>query len=53
MRSEAMAIQEIHHVALTVSDLEKSTAFYKNVLGFRKILDMPPGGPALQRMLKL
>jgi lactoylglutathione lyase len=53
MRSEAMAIREIHHVALTVSDLEKSTAFYKNVLGFRKILDMPPGGPALQRMLKL
>jgi hypothetical protein len=53
MRSEAMAISEIHHVALTVSDLEKSTAFYKDVLGFRKILDMPPGGPALQRMLKL
>jgi catechol 2,3-dioxygenase-like lactoylglutathione lyase family enzyme len=30
-----MAIREIHHVALTVSDLEKSTAFYKSDRGVR------------------
>ena len=53
MRSKAWRSAKLVHVALTVSDLEKPTAFYKNVLGFRKILDMPPGGPALQRMLKL
>lgn len=48
-----MAISEVHHVALTVSDLKKSIAFYKDVLGFCKTLDMPLGGPALERMLKV
>lgn len=47
------SISEIHHVAITVSDLEKSLAFYQNVLGFRKTLDIPLGGPKIEKMLRL
>jgi len=48
-----MAISEIHHVALTVSNLEKSIAFYENYLGFRKTLDMPLSGTITEKLLKL
>lgn len=48
-----MAISEIHHVALTVSNLEKSIAFYENHLGFRKTLDMPLNGTITEKLLKL
>ena len=36
-----MQLDTIHHVALTVSDLERSRAFYRDVLGLREI-DRPP-----------
>jgi lactoylglutathione lyase len=49
----AMPISEIHHVAINVSDLERSVAFYRDALGFRKVLDMKAGGPANARMLRL
>lgn len=48
-----MAISEIHHVALTVTDLDRSIAFYRDILGFRKTIDTPIGGPGLERLLKL
>lgn len=48
-----MAISEIHHVAINVSDLERSVAFYRDALGFRKVLEMTAAGPANARMLRL
>jgi catechol 2,3-dioxygenase-like lactoylglutathione lyase family enzyme len=48
-----VAISEIHHVALAVSDMERSIAFYRDILGFRKTLDMPLGSPSLEQLLRL
>jgi catechol 2,3-dioxygenase-like lactoylglutathione lyase family enzyme len=48
-----VAISEIHHVALAVSDMERSIAFYRDILGFRKTLDMPLGSPSLDRLLRM
>lgn len=36
-----LRIQTIHHVSLTVTDLDASTRFYKDVLGLRQI-ERPP-----------
>jgi len=48
-----VSISEIHHVALAVSDIERSVAFYRDILGFRATLDMPLGSPGLERLLRL
>ena len=48
-----MAFSEIHHVALAVRNMERSIAFYCDLLGFRKTLDMPLGSPSLGRLLRL
>lgn len=37
-----MSVQELGHVVLYVRDLERSRAFYRDVLGFPEILAMPP-----------
>jgi lactoylglutathione lyase len=48
-----MSISEIHHAAITVSDLERSVAFYRDALGFRKVLEMRADTPQSARMLRL
>ena len=47
------SISEIHHVAITVSDLERSIAFYREVLGFRKTLDVPLNPAITEKVLRL
>ena len=48
-----MAISEIHHVAVAVSNMERSVAFYRDILGFRPTLDMPLVSAGLERLLRL
>ena len=33
----------VHHFRLTVSDVDRSCAFYIKALGFRKLMDLNPG----------
>ena len=33
----------VHHVRLTVSDVDRSRAFYTEVLGFAHVMDLPSG----------
>ena len=33
----------VHHFRLTVSDVDRSCAFYTKVLGFQKLMDLNPG----------
>jgi len=61
-----MGISEVHHVALGVRDLERSIAFYRDVLGFKvaleiraddpdanaRLLETPPGTRLRSAMLR-
>src|SRR5436309_256371 len=53
MEEGPMAISEVHHVALTVSDLDRSVAFYCDVLGFHKAFQIDIGGPLFERLARL
>ena len=46
-----MKVTGLHHVLLTVSDLERSTAFYTEVLGLRKVKEIPDNGTAGAKVL--
>jgi len=48
-----MAFSEIHHVALTVSDMDRSLGFYCELLGFRKTLDMQLSGASFEKLFRL
>jgi len=41
-----MEIKELGHLVLYVRDLEKSAAFYRDVLGWTQVVDEVPGMPA-------
>src|ERR671911_2014432 len=38
-----IATGPVHHLRLTVSDVERSQAFYTEVLGFQHVMDLPSG----------
>ncbi|MBL7499112.1 VOC family protein [Frankia sp. CNm7] len=42
-----MEIKELGHVVLYVHDVERSAAFYRDILGFRQIMPDPAGGSPL------
>jgi glyoxylase I family protein len=46
-----MNVSGLHHVLLTVRDLERSTAFYTGVLGLRKVKEIPDDGEAGAKVL--
>jgi catechol 2,3-dioxygenase-like lactoylglutathione lyase family enzyme len=37
-----IAVGGVHHIRLTVTDVERSRAFYTEVLGFQVVVDGPP-----------
>ena len=41
-----MEIKELGHLVLYVRDLEKSAAFYRDVLGWKQVVEEVPGMPA-------
>jgi len=41
--STPIATGAVHHLRLTVSDVERSRAFYAEVLGFQQVMDLPSG----------
>lgn len=48
-----MPIDGLHHVLLTVTDLARSGAFYEEVLGLRKLREIPEDGVAGAKILYL
>src|SRR3954453_16609189 len=42
-KEHAMAIHRLNHAVLYVRDVEKSVAFYRDVLGFRTVSMLPDG----------
>ena len=41
--AQHIATQGVHHFRLTVTDVHRSVAFYTQVLGFQKLMDLNPG----------
>lgn len=48
-----MPVSEVHHVAMIVSDCERSATFYEQGLGYRRTLAAPVGGDGLSSSLGL
>src|SRR5689334_10801098 len=43
IESSEIALNEIGQIALTISDLDKAVAFYRDVLGLKHLFSAPPG----------
>jgi glyoxylase I family protein len=41
--AEHIPAKGVHHFRLTVSNVDRSVAFYTEVLGFKKLMDLNPG----------
>lgn len=48
-----MPVSEVHHVAMTVSDVERAADFYEKALGYRRTLRSDVGGPGIEVALGL
>ncbi|QFG24653.1 VOC family protein [Actinomadura sp. WMMB 499] len=48
-----MPVSEVHHVAMTVSDLDRAADFYEKALGYRRTLRTDVGGPGIEESLGL
>lgn len=48
-----MPVSEVHHVAITVSDVERAADFYEHALGYRRTLRSDVAGPGIEVALGL
>ncbi|MGH0038436.1 MAG: VOC family protein [Myxococcota bacterium] len=48
-----MSILRLSHIGLCVSDLERSTRFYRDLLGFEVLSELSVAGEAASRLLEL
>lgn len=48
-----MPVSEVHHVAITVSDVDRAADFYEKALGWTKTLRADVGGAGIERSLGL
>ncbi len=48
-----MAVQMLTHIGVCVSDLERSVAFYRDVLGCKEVGRIATGGEPSERLLEL
>lgn len=48
-----MPVSEVHHVAMTVSDVDRAADFYEKALGYKKTLHANVGGPGIEDSLGL
>jgi len=48
-----MPVSEVHHVAMTVSDVERAADFYEKALGYQRTLRSDVGGPGIEESLGL
>jgi catechol 2,3-dioxygenase-like lactoylglutathione lyase family enzyme len=41
--ADSIATQGVHHLRLTVSNVDRTVTFFTQVLGFKKLMDLNPG----------
>jgi glyoxylase I family protein len=48
-----MTVQRLSHIGICVSDLERSTGFYRSALGFRELSRLEVSGAEAEQLLQL